>query len=311
MLVGHVAEVQDAVLPAFVLQEVGHVGRVPAPAADEDQRIALAHRAGQTAVSPEQRQHVFARLERSQVQKIARRQAEVFQSRRHHFPRQRPQIRAHAHVGPCHSVGGKVQRLNDLLTGEVGIGEDVAGAEQAGTEAALESGRAVGGVPFRMQQSRQVVDGDDGRQVARQRKIVRLVINVGPATGADGTKAAFQETAAGAAQQSNHSFFPRRPRWLRFRGKLWSVRALADGEERPAALGQAEGAHEPGGWEVLDRNACQRAQLAHQLNRIMADARRLSRSRQLIDNRTHVVTLLVRHRRLGGRRLRSRGFKTS
>ena len=77
-----------------------------------------------------------------------------------------------------------MQRADDLLPAKFGDGEKVNAALQPFAEATLEVGDTVGGMPFGMQQHREIVQRGDGRQLARQRNEVRLVIQiVAAATG--------------------------------------------------------------------------------------------------------------------------------
>ncbi len=73
MFFGEIAEVPYAVVPAFAVEVVGHVRRVPAPRADQQEGIGGADLFRQGAICVQERQDVFPRLDGAHHEKVARR----------------------------------------------------------------------------------------------------------------------------------------------------------------------------------------------------------------------------------------------
>ena len=176
------------------------------------------------------------------MQHIARRQPQPAQPRRHLRGRQRAELGVYAQPDARDPLGREVQRPHDLVPDEIGIGKDMVRAAQPVPEPALEGGSPAGRVPLRVQERRQVVDRDDRRQVAGQRKIVRLVIEVRPIPGTGSAEAALQDAVASAAQPAGDAVAPRRPRQP-FAGSPRRG-TLSGGEDRAHAPEQGTGTHE-------------------------------------------------------------------
>src|SRR5262249_42110541 len=92
--------------------------------------------------------------------------------------RQRSQSAANPEVDARDPLGRHAQDLDDFAADEVAVGEEMTGLAQCPREVLLVVGAAAGGMPFRMKQSRKVVNGDERAALAGQGNVVGLVVQV-------------------------------------------------------------------------------------------------------------------------------------
>ena len=150
---------------------------VPAPAPHEHQRTALAQLGRDPGVGVEKREQVLPRLQSADEKEVRRRQPETPQPGLDDVDRQRPQLRPDAEVGARDALGRHAEDADDLVADEVADRHDVGRLrdrrklldEFAGSLGRLEIGEA---------ERRQIVHRDDRRQVARQDRQVRLVVQI-------------------------------------------------------------------------------------------------------------------------------------
>src|SRR5665213_4137916 len=178
MFFGQIAGGYHSAMAAFVVEESGHIGRLPAPPAYQQQGEAFAHLSRQFHVGAQQGQQVFARLNGAEVEEIARRQPQAAQNRLYVGLRHWPQTGAHAHVSARDLFRTQTQFMDEFLTDEFGDSQEVTTLGQPLMKVALVFRNAIRRVPFRIQKNRQIGYGDDGWQIGGQRDDVRLVVEV-------------------------------------------------------------------------------------------------------------------------------------
>ena len=152
MILGDVANMDNAPVPGVRVEVIGHFRAVPAPAADQEQRPLGPQPFRQIAVCSQEHQHVLPWLNRAQKEQVLLRQSEPFQNGSYLRRRQRSEIRPNAVVAGRHPLGADAQGADHFLPDEFGHRQEVDALAQAAAEVPFEIRDPFGRVPFRVQE---------------------------------------------------------------------------------------------------------------------------------------------------------------
>src|SRR5205807_4063080 len=144
VLLGHITPVDNTAVAGFAMKIVGYFRRIPAPAADQQERPARAQLFRQRTISPQQEQDILTRFNRAQVKKVTARQLQFAQDALGLARRQWSKTRTNAHVCSGDPLGRNTEIADHFLAAKLGDRQEMHATSQAAVKMALEMGSTVG-----------------------------------------------------------------------------------------------------------------------------------------------------------------------